>query len=94
MTCDTSAKAPTLIAARGTFLISTWSARMRVDSAMSALATTTGPSVGTAVAPFGVAGDWSTTRMPTKATMARKNPTSRTSRFERFKFVLPEGGDV
>ncbi len=28
--------------------------------------------------------------MPTKATMARKTPTSRTSRLERFKLVLPD----
>ena len=27
---------------------------------------------------------------PTKATMARKTPMSRTSRFERFKLILPE----
>ena len=29
-------------------------------------------------------------RIPTKATIARKTPTSRTSQFERFKLVLPE----
>src|SRR5689334_18348436 len=60
---------------------------MRVDSGMSAIATTTGP--------FGFGVGWlvvlspilppPSNRMPTKATIARKIPTSRTRRFERLK---------
>ena len=33
-------------------------------------------------------------RIPTKATIARKTPTSKTSRFERFKLVLPRRDGV
>ena len=91
MTWETSVKAPGRIARRGRpSWSSTWSAWIRVDSGMSAVATTTGP--------------WSARRLlagcrrclrrargsPTKATIARKTPMSRTSRFERFKLVLPE----
>jgi hypothetical protein len=54
---------------------------------MSAIATTTGP-FGFGVSLFGSlisAPAWTEIKMPTKATIARKIPTSRTRRFERLK---------
>jgi len=88
MTCEGSPNAPGLIALSGTVLVVTWSAAIFEDSGMSTVATTTGPVVGTVAGP--VDGVRTMSRMPTKATIARKTPTSRTSRFERFKLVLPE----
>jgi hypothetical protein len=54
------------------------------------VATTIVPVVGTTFSPLGVGDCWSRRRMPTKATMARKTPTNKTKRLERFKLVLPE----
>src|SRR6516165_379777 len=87
-TCETSVNAPGRIVVIGTVLTWTWSARMRVDSGMSAIATTTGP-FGLGV-PFGWLGlfgllGFARNRMPTNAMTARKTPTSRTRRFERLK---------
>src|SRR5689334_140153 len=42
-TCETSVNAPGRIEVIGTVFTWTWSARMRVDRGMSAIATTTGP---------------------------------------------------
>ncbi len=50
MTWEGSVKAPGRIALRSTVLVVTWFAAIRVDSGMSALATTTGPVVGGGVA--------------------------------------------
>ena len=90
ITCDGSVKAPALIEVSGRVIVFTWSALMRVDSGMSAAATTTGPSVGGLFVALSLVGVRTSNRMPTKATIARKTPTSRTSRLERFKLVLPD----
>src|SRR3954447_25373903 len=90
ITCEGSTNAPGVIAARSTTLVVTWSARMRVESGMSTDATTTGPVVGATGVGVGPP-PRTRTRIPTHATIAKKTPTSRTSRFERFKLVLPEG---
>src|SRR5438045_1819717 len=91
MTCDGSVKAPGVIEVRLIVIVVTWSAAIRVDSGMSVAATTTGPVVGAigvllSPSPFPRASK----RIPTNAMIARKTPTSRTRRFERFKLVLPE----
>ena len=55
ITCDGSVKAPALIEVSGRVLVVTCSALMRVDSGMSAAATTTGPSVGGLTVPVAAA---------------------------------------
>ncbi len=69
----------------------TWSAAMRVPSGMSVVAMTVGSSVGARSACRSGLSPRRGSRMPTNATIARKTPTSRTNRFERFKFSLPRG---
>ena len=68
----------------------TWSASIRVDSGMSLTATTTGPVVGASVAVLARRRPATSRRIPTKATIARKTPMSRTSRLDRFKLILPD----
>ena len=89
-TCDTSVKAPGLIAVEGDdlgrHLVGAdprrqrdvgWR-RRRPDPRSGGLSCPSPAALRTR------------SRIPTKATIARKTPTSRTSRFERFKLILPD----
>ena len=75
-------------------IVDSSSAVIRVESGMSFEATTTGPVVGGAEArgppPVPPVLPPTSSRIPTNATIARKTPTSKTRRFERFKLVLPD----
>ena len=82
-------KAPALIAVLLRVTTSTWSARIRVESGISALATTTGPVVTTAGGWLPPCGFCASRITPTNATMARNTPINKTSRLERFKSILP-----
>src|SRR5947207_4533273 len=64
-------------------------------SGMSLTAMTAGRTVGTGGGPPAVPPPppFSSKAIPTNAMTARNTPTSRTSRFERFKFGLPESCD-
>ena len=88
MTWDGSANAPGVMASSGSSFFVTSDAAIVVDSGMSADAMTTNPVVGE----LGGFGRPPPTTMtdPTKATIARKTPMSRTRRLERFKLLLPE----
>ena len=91
MTCDTSVKAPALIAVEvdglGRHLVGAGSAS---TAGCPLAATTTGPVVGGLAPRARRLGSRTSRRIPTKATIARKTPTSRTSRFDRFKLILPD----
>ena len=90
MTCDGSVKAPALIAVEGDGL----GRHLVGPDPRGQRDVGCGHDDGTCRSAALVAGSspgsCTSSRIPTKATIARKTPTSRTSRFERFKLILPD----